>query len=267
MRAYRVAYDGTPYHGFQRQPDVDTVEDQLCEALAALGVTSGGVPQGYAAAGRTDARVSAVAQTVAFDAPEWLSPQAFNSELPDSIRVWASVPVPDDFHATHHAVSRAYTYVLAADGIDTARLDAALDTLAGEHNFHNLTPDETGTTRQLSTALTRDGDFFELTFRAGGFPRQFVRRAVTLVAAIGRNERPLAFLDRVLSADTLAGPDGLAPAFPDSLVMTDVSYSNVSFTRDQAAAATAQKLFENRARERAARARVATILADVGTNP
>ena len=61
MRAFRVAYDGRPYSGFQRQPDVPTVEDTLLDALRALGVFEGSdVPPGYAAAGRTDAGVSAL---------------------------------------------------------------------------------------------------------------------------------------------------------------------------------------------------------------
>jgi tRNA pseudouridine(38-40) synthase len=76
MDAYRVAYDGRPFHGFQRQPDVATVEDALFDALRNLGVLADDAakPAGYAAAGRTDAGVSAVAQTVAFEAPEWLTP-------------------------------------------------------------------------------------------------------------------------------------------------------------------------------------------------
>jgi len=79
MRAYRVAYDGRPYSGFQRQPDVPTVEGTVLAALGRLGVCElDAIPEGYAAAGRTDAGVSAVAQTVAFDAPDWLAPAAFN---------------------------------------------------------------------------------------------------------------------------------------------------------------------------------------------
>jgi len=38
LRAFRVAYDGTGYHGFQRQPDVPTVEDTIFDALRALEV-------------------------------------------------------------------------------------------------------------------------------------------------------------------------------------------------------------------------------------
>ena len=69
MRAYRIAYDGRPYYGFQRQPDVPTVEDDLFDALRALDAFSGEKPPSYAAAGRTDAGVSALAQTVALRPP------------------------------------------------------------------------------------------------------------------------------------------------------------------------------------------------------
>ena len=140
MDAYRIAYDGRPFRGFQRQPDVPTVEDAVFDALRDLGVFAGDAPPGYAAAGRTDAGVSAVAQTVAFEAPEWLSPAAFNGELPASVRAWARADAPDGFHATHDAVAREYVYHLHALEADPGRARAALDALAGEHDFHNLTP-------------------------------------------------------------------------------------------------------------------------------
>ena len=101
MRAFRLAYDGTGYRGFQRQPHGETIEDAVFEALAELGVEfEDGAPVGYAAAGRTDAGVSARAQTVAFEAPTWLTPRAFNGDLPADVRAWAAAEVPPAFHAT-----------------------------------------------------------------------------------------------------------------------------------------------------------------------
>ncbi|MFP4530124.1 MAG: tRNA pseudouridine synthase A, partial [Halodesulfurarchaeum sp.] len=114
MRAYRVAYDGRAYHGFQRQPQVPTVEDVLFSGLRDLGLEFADAPPEYAAAGRTDRGVSALAQTLAFDAPDWLTPRAFTTQLPADVHVWASAAVPDDFHATHDAISRTYTYYLYA---------------------------------------------------------------------------------------------------------------------------------------------------------
>lgn len=267
MQAFRLAYDGQPYHGFQRQPDVATVEDDLFGALAALDIlpTPEGsgldAPPEYAAAGRTDAGVSALAQTVAFAAPDWLSPAALNSELPAAIRAWASAPAPESFHATHDARSRTYTYYLHSHAgtapLGEDRLHEAIDALRGKHDFHNLTPDTTGTVRDLSITIEREGPLFVLTFEAGGFARQLVRRLVALIALVGRGEATMDRIDRVLSSTPLSGPDGIgpAPAFP--LVLTDVSYPALSFDRDEDAARTATQLFERQRIEHATRARVA----------
>ena len=262
MRAYRLAYDGVPYHGFQRQPDVPTVEDTLFDALSALDVLAdGAVPSGYAGAGRTDSGVSALVQTVSFEAPDWLTPRAFNSELPDSIRVWASADVPDDFHATHWASEREYTYFLWAGGADETLARQTLDSLSGEHDFHNLPPDDTGTVRTLEATLEREPPFFVVRFRAGGFPRQFVRRAVTLLSDVAHGNRPLPFVDRVLSPESLSGPEGVGPAPANPLVLTRVSYPDIRFTVDQKAARRTREQFSEIHRERATNARVAEVLA------
>lgn len=256
MDAYRIAYDGRRYHGFQRQPDVPTIEDELFAALRSLSVLGDEeTPSGYAAAGRTDAGVSALAQTIGFDAPEWLSPSAFNSELPPSIRVWASTAVSEAFHATHHASQREYTYFLHGAGLDRERTRQALTALSGEHDFHNLTPDESGTVRKLSTTLTVDEPFFVLRLRAGGFARQLVRRIVSLVGAVGRGESELARIERLLGEKEISGPDGVGPAPAHPLVLTDVRYP-FSFQVDPEAAASARKLFEKRRREAQTSARV-----------
>ena len=255
MRAFRVAYDGRPFHGFQRQPDVPTVEGALFEALRALDAFEGGAgewekPPGYAAAGRTDAGASALAQTVAFDAPDWLSPAAFNSRLPAEVRAWAAADAPDDFHATHDATRRAYTYFLYAPDVDDGAARAALSRLAGasgeKRDFHNLTPDETGTVRDLSASTERNGEFLVLRVEAGGFARQLVRRVVSLVRAVGSGDAPLSKVDRVLGPDPLDGPEGVPPAPPTPLVLTGVTYPGLSFSVDADAAASAREAFDER---------------------
>ncbi len=289
VRAFRIAYDGRDYHGFQRQPDVSTVEDALLDALAALGVLDGGTgstgsggrptPPGYAAAGRTDAGVSALAQTVAFEAPDWLSPAALNGELPADVRAWASAPAPADFHATHYARAREYVYHLhaprsgpagegtgggpapgrsAGDGadLDDDRARAAVAALSGAHDFHNLTADDEGTERDLSLSATRDGEFLVLRARAGGFPRGLVRRLAALVAEVARGESPVSKVDRVLAAEPLPGPEGVGPAPPEPLVLVDVDY-DLPFAVDEAAAASARSVFADRRSRRLAGARTA----------
>lgn len=266
MRAYRVAYDGRPFSGFQRQPDVPTVEDAIFDALRDLDVlpADADAPADYAGAGRTDAGVSALAQTVAFSAPDWLTPAALNSELPATVRAWARATAPDDFHATHDATSRTYRYHLHAppDEVSDDRGRETLDALRGEHDFHNLTPDDTGTVRDLDGSVTRDGEYLVVELTASGFARQLVRRVVSLVASVARGEREPGSVERVLSPEPLPGPKGVpsAPAYP--LVLVDVTYPDLTFDVDTDAKGSAQTVFTEQRDEHRTRARVAGELVD-----
>ncbi|MFB6268093.1 MAG: tRNA pseudouridine(38-40) synthase TruA [Halodesulfurarchaeum sp.] len=260
MHAFRVAYDGRPFHGFQRQPDVRTVEGALFGALRELGVEFETKPPGYAAAGRTDAGVSALAQTIAFEAPAWLTPAAFTAALPDSIGVWAEATVPDDFHATHDAVAREYTYHLHAPEASRERAAEAAALLSGRHDFHNLTPDSEATVRELELSVRDDHPYLVITARAGGFSRQLVRRLVSLLEAVAGGDRRTDCIDRVLSDRPVEGPDGIAPAPAYPLVLTEVRYA-VSFQVDEDAAASVSGAFDRLADERRTAARVAGSIA------
>jgi tRNA pseudouridine38-40 synthase len=264
MRAFRIAYDGRPFHGFQRQPSVPTVEDAIFDALRALDVYEGTKPPGYSAAGRTDAGVSALAQTVALAAPDWLTPRALNAELPDAVRAWADADVPSDFHATYDATCREYRYVLYAPDCDDELAAAALDALTGEHDFHNLTLDDEHTVRTLHGGLERDGDYLDVTVWAGGFSRELVRRVVSLVRSVGAGDAPLATVDRVLGPESIDGPAGVPPAPAYPLYLSDVAY-DVAFAVDEDAAESARGVFGDAAVEQRTRSRVsAAIAAGIG---
>ncbi|GAB7019683.1 tRNA pseudouridine(38-40) synthase TruA [Halostagnicola bangensis] len=285
MRAFRIAYDGTDYFGFQRQPDVDTVEDTIFDALRRLEVLPADAdkPDGYAAAGRTDAGVSALEQTVAFEAPDWLTPRVINSELPADVRAWSFADPPAGFHATHHATRRTYTYHLYAppvggladdesppsEGIleravriEDDRFDAALEALSGSHDFHNLTPDERNTERSPTLEAARDDDFLVVTVSAGGFSRELVRRLVSLARAVGTGEASLEKIERALEGEQLPGHEGIAPAPPEPLVLTAVDYPDLEFRVDEEAATSARQIFERRRIEQRTADRVSRQLRD-----
>lgn len=291
-RAFRIAYDGTGYYGYQRQPDVSTVEDAIFDALRSLDVYTPEAnaesgpdrPAGYAAAGRTDAGVSALAQTIACECPEWLTPRALNAELPADVRAWAATDVPHSFHATHDADRRRYTYHLyaptASDDrhpvagarsatpgeigapVDDDRFHEACTALSGSHDFHNLTPDAENTERSPTVEATRDGAFLVVTVTAGGFARELVRRLVSLAHAVATGEEPLETIDRALAPEPLPGHRGIAPAPPEALVLTDVTYPEVVFTIDEQAARSARAVFDRRRIDRQTGQRVAGQLAE-----
>lgn len=263
MDAYRIAYDGRSYHGFQRQPDVDTVEGLLLDALTRLGIANEQPPSGYSAAGRTDAGASALAQTVAFDAPNWLRPAALNTELPEDIHAWAHAEVPPDFHATHDPLEREYRYILDVTALDTDRLRTALDRMIGEHDFHNLTADRHRTRRRIrSISIERADDLAVITIRAGGFCRQQVRRMIALARQVATGSVALDFIDRILDSEPISGGRGIGPLPAEPLVLTAVDYPpEIEFTVDHTAADRVESWFTEQATTHRIGARVATEIA------
>ena len=105
-----LAYDGTPYRGWQIQPNLPTVQGLLSDALHRT-VGERVLPQG---SGRTDAGVHALAQVASFSLaapiPAASMQRALNRCLPPSIRVLAAEIVPPGFHARHSALGKTYEY-------------------------------------------------------------------------------------------------------------------------------------------------------------
>jgi tRNA pseudouridine38-40 synthase len=105
-----LAYDGTPYRGWQIQPNLPTVQGLLSDAIHR---TTGErvLPQG---SGRTDAGVHALAQVASFSLaapiPAANLHRALNRCLPPSVRVLAVEAIPPTFHARHSALRKTYEY-------------------------------------------------------------------------------------------------------------------------------------------------------------
>src|SRR5512139_980081 len=106
-----IAYDGTDYHGFQRQSPVrePSIQGTLEGALSKIGQP--GVVLG---AGRTDAGVHASGQVAAFNV-DWRHSlgdlqRALNATLPEDMAVLELEQAADAFHPRYDAVSRAYRY-------------------------------------------------------------------------------------------------------------------------------------------------------------
>lgn len=150
-----LAYDGTAYAGWQRQPQArtrkPTIQRQIEEALAE--VLRERVR--LSAAGRTDAGVHAAGQVASFTTTRGIRPanlvRALNTRLPGDIRVCAAEEMPAGFDARRHAVSKTYRYAIWTGGepgpffrhlvwhvpfvLDIEQMQAAARLLEGEHDF------------------------------------------------------------------------------------------------------------------------------------
>jgi tRNA pseudouridine38-40 synthase len=229
--ALGIEYDGSAFHGWQKQPGGGTVQNTLEAALGKIA----GTPVEVVCAGRTDAGVHATAQVVHFDCTverplsAWV--RGANTFLPSPVAVRWAQPVADDFHARFSAYGRCYRYVLInraqRSGVWHGRvgwyhhplsieaMQDAANLLLGEHDFSAFRAAECQANSPIRTlrqaAVRRDGDLLTFDFEAGAFLHHMVRNLVGTLVYIGQGKHPpqwiselLAVGDRRLAAPTFA---------------------------------------------------------------
>lgn len=246
MRTIRltVAYDGTDYHGWQRQIDgLPTVQGTL-EPIIARVVDH---PVDLCAAGRTDAGVHALGQTVHFRTESPIPTEnirrAVDSRLPRDIVLLNASDAPAGFHATRSAVGKLYRYCLHHSSLrptlrarfvwhwwrelDDDRLRAAAAHLVGRHDFSAF--ESSGGTPRLTKVRTifrldvaREGDEVRIDVEGDGFLYNMVRNIVGTLLEVGRGHRPVDWVAQALASRdrTKAGPT--AP--PQGLCLMWVKY-------------------------------------------
>ncbi|MHA2232835.1 MAG: tRNA pseudouridine(38-40) synthase TruA, partial [Candidatus Hodarchaeales archaeon] len=140
--AIRVAYFGESYYGFQRQPNLPTVEEKLLNALQQADLVDLGTLRDhhYANAARTDRGVNALEQTIAFNAAQTPNLNQINTYLPNSIFLWAMSEVPQTFHPRNSCYSKTYEYYHydRTSSLDLVAMRKSAEMLKGTHNFRNF---------------------------------------------------------------------------------------------------------------------------------
>jgi tRNA pseudouridine38-40 synthase len=233
--AIGIEYDGSHFHGWQSQPDLETVQGALGQAVYAIA----GHPVVMVAAGRTDAGVHAIEQVAHFDTSAQRPLQAWvrgvNSHLPSTIAVRWAIEVKPEFHARFSAISRSYRYVLFNHPVrpamqsgrvgwfhrplDVDLMHEAAQSLRGEHDFSSFRSSECQAKSPIKTvhdvSVKRQGNYVIFNFFAGGFLHHMVRNVVGSLLWVGHGkDSPQSFADlfakrdRTLAAPTFA-PDGL----------------------------------------------------------
>ncbi|MFQ5691742.1 MAG: tRNA pseudouridine(38-40) synthase TruA, partial [Nitrospinota bacterium] len=242
---YRLTleYDGTDYHGWQLQGNVRTLQGALLDALEKL---LGRRPTVYAS-GRTDAGVHALGQVVNFRADTRLQPdeiqRALNSLLPRDIAVRRVGRVPDDFHAQHSSVGKAYKYVILNRGFPSPLLRrfswhvrSPLDVsgmreggahLVGRHDFRAFWGGDAGSERDpVRTVEALDvlpeGETIEIRIKADGFLRYMVRNIVGTLVEVGRGKMTPARVREILESRDRSQAGPTAP--PQGLFLVEVFY-------------------------------------------
>ena len=233
-----LAYDGTDFAGWQRQPDRDTVQGRIEAAVGRLFRREPAVRIPVVGAGRTDAGVHAEGQVAHFDAPVPIPPAGIraglNGLLPDSIRVLDAAEAAADFHARFDATGKTYRYHLltgavasplrtryawpVGGGLFLEAMDEGAAALAGRHDlraFFAAPPGEEPATpirNVFGARFIEAGSELVFEVAAEGFLRYMVRRMVGTLVAIGRGQLPPDRIAGMLRDPESPGPRFRAPA-------------------------------------------------------
>jgi len=218
---------GENYYGFQRQPNMKTVEGVLIETLEKIGWIDSPETSNYNNAGRTDQGVNALSQTIAFNTQEKVILPALNTNLPEDMRCWAYAQVSEDFNPRRDAISRTYQYYAVYEGENLRAMKKASSLLKGTHNFKNLCtpkPNERTVRTLFESKVEKNGDLLIFTFTSKGFLWKMVRKTVTVLREIGSGEKPLQYLKDLLDPNNKPR-GGVTPADPYGLILFDIKYS------------------------------------------
>jgi tRNA pseudouridine38-40 synthase len=236
----RIEYDGTDFHGWQKQPGLRTVQGLIEDALETIlreRVTIYG-------AGRTDAGVHALGQVCSFaaDTPRTSAEigGALSSRLPEDIQVREVEEADSEFHARFSATGRRYVYYLRNEpsaiwrryahvvtyDLDVGAMQRAADCLVGEKDFTSFTPtrsNDAPPTCDLREATVEEEDgVIAVTVRADHFLHNMVRVIVGTLIEVGRGKWPPEHMEAILCKKDRAAAGPTVP--PSGLFLVEVEY-------------------------------------------
>lgn len=244
----RFAYDGTAFHGSQRQPNGVTVQETMEQALAMIFREE--VPLTFA--GRTDAGVHAREMYAHFDINDNQSSIVnnlkfrLNGILPDSIAIYDILRVTDDAHARFSAKRRTYEYHVIdhkdpfllpyatrlRTPLDFVAMNKAAKYLIGRQDFASFC--RTHTDVKTTICNLTQAEWKELgnghavfTISADRFLRNMVRAVVGTLFQVGQSKMNLEQFAEVIAQHNRCSAGDSAPA--QGLYLTHIEYPKEIF--------------------------------------
>ncbi len=236
------SYDGTLFHGFEKQKGYRTIEDEMEKALTYI---NNGKSTKLVASGRTDKGVHALKQTAHVDIlvkiTEDKLKRAMNSLLPDDIHVIDAHEVSEDFHARYMVKEKVYEYKLNmgelnplernyvyqfGKKLDVKLMRDAIKLFKGVHDFKAFTPNKdkrVSYVREIYDAnIAEDGDILTFTFKGNGFIKYQIRNMVGLLIQIGLGKKEVNSVTKIIESKNRSA--GFKTAHPEGLYLVDVKY-------------------------------------------
>lgn len=245
---FTISYDGTAYYGFQTQPNGNTVQDKLEQAIKMLT----GETVKVISSGRTDAGVHARGQVINFTTSSVIPVErwclALNTRLPKDIVALCAEEVPLSFHSRKSAKRKTYCYTIRTSrfpdvfqrpyefhhpaALNIEAMQESLPCLVGEHDFSSFCTVRTDKEVRVRTVyearleIERENDgkvsSLRLFIKGSGFLYNMVRIIVGTMLQIGEDKRASSDMQRILEARNRAAAGPTAEAI--GLTLWSVEY-------------------------------------------
>ena len=214
-----IQYDGTAYHGWQRQNNDITIQEELETKLSTIlreSITLIG-------SGRTDSGVHALGQVANFKTKSHLPSKqiisALNGFLNKDIRIFKCEDVDIDFHSRFSAMKREYKYIIynglvcppfimkyvywLKKPLNIEKLKCSLKILEGEHDFTSFcakSDESKSKVRTIhKTEVIQNKEEITILISANSFLRKMIRMILGVVIDINLKNKPLDEVTKILS--------------------------------------------------------------------
>lgn len=211
-----VAYDGSNYHGYQKQGNLKTIEKVVDDSLEKI--TKQKIKT-YSS-GRTDKGVHALGQVFSFSYNGSMNENNFklalNSFLPLDIRVVEVIKVQENFHARYSTHKKEYRYfvslneynlfyrnlVLYEKNLNLEKMSLAISKIVGTHDFRGFSKSvkEKRTIKTIFEAnINYENNLLCFKFVGDGFLKYMVRSIVGTLLEIGKNKKDVNIIEEILN--------------------------------------------------------------------
>lgn len=248
--ALKIGYIGTNFHGFQRQPDLRTVEEELIYHLRKLDYIDDLKKSRFRIAGRTDAGVHSLGNVISFQSEKEVRVNEINNSLPDDIQILAKAPVRFGFKP-RYAEMRQYRYLFFRNDLDIDKLNEVAEVFKGTHNFTNFTKRFQKTTTRtisdikISQPIVEDyskRDFPNLhepltpifiDVYGESFLWNMVRKMMRVFVDVAIGKMDINEVEALLNPPQNSPRANIKVLEPDYLILMNIEYDGVKFIYDQ----------------------------------
>lgn len=236
------SYNGTNYHGWQKQPNANTVQEEMEKCISVLLQEE----IELMGAGRTDSGVHATQMFAHFDSDTIIDPEKIvsklNSFLPSDISIVRIFSVKEDIHARFTAIGRTYKYYVSTEKnifnpntylffkkLDVDKMNEACKYLMGEQDFTSFSKLHTDTFTNncdITKAIwEQEGVNFVFTISANRFLRNMVRSVVGTLLDVGYGRIEVEEIKIIIEKKDRCSAGTSVPA--KALFLTQVKYPNI----------------------------------------